>query len=154
MLYPKSYGTDPMFPQSSDFEVVQKDENSGKGVICYRSFNKGDVIAHVTGEMISEIRQHTLQVSPELHMYDPHFTGYFLHSCDPNIFLDMENFKVTAIKDIPVNSYLYMDYSTTEDYLFKQFPCSCGAKNCRGWITGKKEKMPLASSSAMNVVHK
>jgi hypothetical protein len=32
-----------------------------------------------------------------------------------------------------------MDYAETEDTLFKQFPCSCGSSNCRGWITGRKE---------------
>jgi hypothetical protein len=46
---------------------------------------------------------------------------------------------VTALRDIEANSYLYMDYAETEDYLFKQFPCCCGAENCRGWITGRLE---------------
>ena len=27
-----------------------------------------------------------------------------------------------------------------EDVLFRQFPCSCGSENCRGWITGRKEQ--------------
>jgi hypothetical protein len=50
---------------------------------------------------------------------------------------------VTALRDIPANSYLYMDYAETEDHLFKQFPCSCGSRQCRGWITGKKDMMPV-----------
>ena len=32
-----------------------------------------------------------------------------------------------------------MDYSQTEDILYKQFQCDCGSINCRGWITGKME---------------
>ena len=51
----------------------------------------------------------------------------------------MQKLTVTALQDIEANSYLYMDYAETEDYLFKQFPCSCGAENCRGWITGRLE---------------
>jgi hypothetical protein len=51
----------------------------------------------------------------------------------------MVDFTVTALRDIAANSFLYMDYAETEDVLFKQFPCSCGAPNCRGWITGRKE---------------
>ena len=43
----------------------------------------------------------------------------------------MEEMTVTALQDIEANSYLYMDYAETEDYLFKQFPCSCGSENCR-----------------------
>ena len=112
------------------------------------------MIAHISGDVMNEIRQHTLQITPERHLYDPHFTGYLLHSCSPNVELDMQKLTVTAVQDIPANSYLYMDYSSTEDYLFKQFPCSCGSSNCRGWITGRKEMMPLASSSVMHIVHK
>lgn len=151
MLYPAIYGHDPMFPKATDFMVVQKDDRSGKGVICYRSFKRGEVIAHMNGEIVNEIRQHTLQISSERHLYDPHFSGYFLHSCSPNISLDMTKLTVTALEDIQKNTYLYMDYAETEDYLFKQFPCSCGSSQCRGWITGKKEILPVMSASNMYV---
>lgn len=142
MLYPENFGQDPLFPKATDFEVVFKDEASGKGVICYREFNRGEVIASMSGEVINEIRQHTLQVEQDKHLYDPYFSGYFLHSCSPNISLDMDKMTVTALQDIPANSYLYMDYAETEDHLFKQFSCSCGADNCRGWVSGKKDALP------------
>ena len=142
MLYPVNFGHDPLFPKSTDFEVVFKDEASGKGVICYRAFKRGEVIAKMSGKVINEIRQHTLQIDAERHLYDTHFSGYFLHSCAPNISLDMDKMTVTALDDIPANSYLYMDYAETEDHLFKQFPCSCGASSCRGWVGGKKDMLP------------
>lgn len=142
MLYPARFGNDPLFPKASDFEVVFKGEETGKGVISYRAFKRGEVIARMSGEIVSEIRQHTLQISPEKHLYDTYFSGYFLHSCSPNISLNMVDMTVTALKDIPANSFLYMDYAETEDYLFKQFPCSCGSTNCRGWISGKKDLVP------------
>ena len=150
MLYPASYGHDPLFPKSTDFEVVFKDDSSGKGVICYREFRRGDIIARMSGEVIDEIRQHTLQIDSEKHLFDPYFSGYFLHSCDPNISLDMNRLTVTALHDIPANSYLYMDYAETEDHLFKQFPCSCGSSECRGWIGGKKDLLPPAFTPAVH----
>jgi SET domain-containing protein len=153
MLYPASYGFDPLFPKASDFEVVHKDELSGSGVICYRSFKRGEVIARMNGEILDEIRQHTLQISPDRHLFDPYFSGYFLHSCAPNISLDMKNLTVTALQDIPANSYLYMDYAETEDHLFKQFPCSCGASNCRGWIGGRKDIVPAMTAPGAIVVN-
>ncbi|MCW9024177.1 MAG: SET domain-containing protein-lysine N-methyltransferase [Gammaproteobacteria bacterium] len=153
MLYPASFGHDPLFPKTSDFGVVDKDEASGKGVICYRAFRRGEIIAQMSGEVIDVIRQHTLQISPDKHLYDPYFSGYFLHSCEPNISLDMKNMTVTALQDIPENSYLYMDYAETEDYLFKQFPCSCGSRYCRGWIGGKKEQMSVISGPAVLTVN-
>lgn len=151
MLYPANYGCDKLFPKATDFEVVFKDEMSGKGVICYRAFKRGEVIAHMSGEIINEIRQHTLQIDSEKHLFDPYFSGYFLHSCAPNISLDMDKMTVTALQDIPANSYLYMDYAETEDHLFKQFPCSCGARACRGWVAGKKDLMPVMPARVRRV---
>lgn len=72
-------------------------------------------------------------------MYDPYFTGYLLHSCDPNVSLNMRTRKLTALKPIKADSYLYMDYAETEDVLFRQFACCCGSEKCRGWITGRNE---------------
>ncbi|MEX2131519.1 MAG: SET domain-containing protein-lysine N-methyltransferase [Pseudohongiellaceae bacterium] len=142
MLYPQVYGENPLYPQASDFEVVRKDEASGFGVFTRRAFKRGEVLAAMNGEVVSDIRQHTLQIAPDKHLYDRYFAGYFLHSCSPNISLDMEKMTVKAVKDIPANSYLFMDYAETEDVLFKQFPCTCGSRKCRGWITGRKE-MPV-----------
>jgi len=139
MLYPDQFGKDPLFPKHSDFAVVFKDELAGSGVITYRAFAKGEIIARMAGYVVHEIRQHTLQLTPETHLYDPYFSGFFLHSCSPNISLNMVDLTVVTLRDIPANSFLYMDYAETEDVLFKQFPCSCGSSNCRGWITGRKE---------------
>ena len=139
MLYPDQFGKDALFPKHSEFAVVFKDDLVGKGVITYRSYKRGDIIARMAGHIIHEIRQHTLQITPHTHLFDPYFSGFFLHSCAPNISLNMVDFTVTALRDIAANSFLYMDYAETEDVLFKQFPCSCGAPNCRGWITGRKE---------------
>ncbi len=141
MLYPDQFGKDPLFPKHSDFAVVYKDELAGRGVMTYRAFNKGEVIARMSGHVVDEIRQHTLQLTPAAHLFDPYFSGFFLHSCSPNISLNMADLTVTALRDIPANSYLYMDYAETEDVLFKQFPCSCGSSNCRGWITGRREML-------------
>lgn len=139
MLYPHSYGKNPFYPKSSDFSVVKKDSQSGMGVISHKYFKPHELLAHVSGEIVSTIGQHTLQISPEKHMYDPYFTGYLLHSCSPNVSLDMVKLTLTAITEIQMNSFLFMDYAETEDKLFKQFLCSCGAQNCRGIITGRKE---------------
>jgi uncharacterized protein len=139
MLYPPEFGSDPLFPRASDFEIVYKDAAAGQAVICHRGFNQGQVIARMAGHVVPDIRQHTLQISRTRHNYDPYFSGYFLHSCAPNVFLDMENMTVVALQDIAPGSYITMDYAQTEDFLFKQFPCGCGSVNCRGWIHGRLE---------------
>ena len=139
MLYPAEFGRDPLFPRAEDFSVVIKDNMVGRGVITHRSWRRGEVLARMAGHVVGEIRQHTLQISPVQHNYDPYFSGYFLHSCSPNVSLDMRQMLVSVLEDIPAGGFLYMDYAETEDFLFKQFPCNCGSPRCRGWIAGRLE---------------
>jgi hypothetical protein len=63
--------------------------------------------------------------------------------------LDILRFELWALKDIEVGEALSMDYASTEDVLFKQFPCLCGAGNCRGWITGRREAPDVALMAAV-----
>jgi hypothetical protein len=51
----------------------------------------------------------------------------------------METLIMWALKDIDAGETLTMDYSSTEDVLYRQFPCLCQASNCRKWITGRLE---------------
>lgn len=153
-MYPSHFGNNALFPSKQDFEVVVKDEVIGLGVISRRAFAKGEVIAALSGEIIHDLRQHSLQVEPNVHLYDMYFSGYFLHSCSPNVELDMKNLLVYAVKDIQSDEYLFMDYAQTEDVLFKQFPCSCGSENCRGWITGRKEQVSGCIPELMADAHK
>ncbi len=143
-MYPGCYGYNPLYPSDSDFKVVKRDQTFGLGVITYRSFEPGELVAALAGETVYEMTQHTLQIESGVHLLDLHFCGYFLHSCEPNVHLDMRNLLVHAVRPIRANEHLLMDYAQTEDVLFKQFPCQCGSVQCRGWITGRSEEPNLA----------
>lgn len=82
MLYPSFLGSDPLFPRAQDFAVVFINETKGRGVITYRSFKKGEIIARIARQVVPDIRQHTLQLSSTEHNYDPYFSGFF---CIPAI---------------------------------------------------------------------
>jgi len=138
-LYPEAFMLGEGYPSDADFTVSRREDGKGLGVYARRGFARGYRICRISGTIVHEVLQHTLQISPSSHLYDPYFTGYLLHSCDPNCFLDMARFELWAIKDILPGEALTMDYASTEDTLFKQFPCLCGAPNCRGWITGRRE---------------
>jgi uncharacterized protein len=145
-LYPDSFALGEGYPTDADVEVSRQEDGKGLGVYARHLFPRGYRICRISGMVVHEIRQHTLQISSTSHLYDPYFTGFLLHSCDPNTFLDMQRFELWAIKDIQPGEALTMDYSSTEDVLFKQFPCLCGSPNCRRWITGRREPvMPPAS---------
>lgn len=44
-------------------------------------------MCRVSGVLVGRPRLHTLQLLPNVHMYDPYFAGLLLHSCNPNVFL-------------------------------------------------------------------
>lgn len=117
-------------------------EQYGIGVFALRPFARGEAFSFLA-EQTPHLLQHSLQRSPGDHLYDPHFVGFLLHSCNPNIVLDMRQQKVFCIRDIPADTPLYMDYASTEDILFNQFACNCHAPNCREWITGRHEPVNM-----------
>lgn len=142
-IYPSKYGNNPKFPTTQDFHVVESGEVLGRGVISKKEFQVGEIIAEITGDVISEIKLHTLQITPKEHLYDPYFSGLLLHSCDPNVSVDMLLRTITALKLIKEGDYITMDYTSTEDVLYNEFKCECGSQNCRGWISGKIDALPF-----------
>jgi hypothetical protein len=138
-VYPAHFMVGDGYPTEDDFVVARQELGKGYGVYARRAFQRGYRVCRISGMIVHEVMQHTLQISTDAHLYDPYFTGFLLHACDPNVFLDMGRFELWAMKDILPGQALTMDYASTEDYLFKQFPCLCGAPNCRKWITGRRE---------------
>ena len=123
-----------------DFIVEDRADGKGLGVYTLRPYLRGELVALVSGEIVAEHRLHTLQLTPDKHLYDPEFTGCLLHSCDPNAVIDPAKRVVTALKDIGIREAITVDYAHTEDRLVKQFACMCGSTNCRRWIKGRKEE--------------
>ena len=138
-IYPHTIDAPDEYPTRKDFFVSEAGEEKGFGLFTRRPFHKGEQMARFTGEVLNEVKLHTLQINPTQHLHDPYFVGYLLHSCSPNVLLNMETLTMWALKDITSGEALTMDYTSTEDILYRQFPCSCQTDNCRKWITGHIE---------------
>ncbi|WP_259753663.1 lysine methyltransferase [Pseudomonas sp. GCEP-101] len=129
------------YPSTTDFQVISTGDGRGVGIKSLRQIRRGHLLCKVSGQLLASRRLHTLEINEAVHMYDPHFTGLLLHSCDPNVFLDMASLELWALKDIVRGDLLCMDYAVTEGTLMRQFACQCGSPNCRLWITGSKEPL-------------
>jgi uncharacterized protein len=138
-FYPDTLPAFENEPTREHFDIVRVGDSVGEGVKTLVAFNEGDVIFNFTGFFSTEITQFSLQVHDGLHLHDPYFMGKVLHSCDANAYCDMEKRQFVALRPIEAGTFITMDYAQTEDYLFKTFPCSCGAENCRGYVTGRKQ---------------
>jgi len=141
-LYPfAALLTEHGYPCARNFQVVRTRNGRGAGIKTRTAFDSRVRIAKVSGHALRERRLHTMQISSYIHLYDPWFSGLLLHSCNPNVFLDISELELWSILPIPRGTLLTMDYASTEDVLFQQFACQCGELNCRGWITGKTEPL-------------
>lgn len=124
---------------SGDTLAIAWCEARGLGVVTERAAVAGAVLDRFAGTIDGELRQHTLQVAPGRHISGTRFIGFLSHSCAPNCRLDMDRFELVALADIPAGAWLTIDYAATEDRLYRQFACRCGAPRCRHWITGRRE---------------
>lgn len=127
------------FPARADFEIIHDAHGSPVAVAARREFLQSRRMCRVSGQLLPYRCRQTRQMLTGIHIYDPRFCGLIEHACDPNVFLDMSELWLWALKDIHRGERLTMDYAATEDKLLHQFACSCGAKRCRGWITGYDE---------------
>ncbi len=136
---PHAIADGPPWAAPAEFVVRNSGDGREQGVFAARSFSRSSLVARISGVVVHARGLHTLQMGEGLHMYDMDFAGLLLHSCAPNVHVDMQRLEVWALRDIRPGEALCMDYTTTEDVLHRQFPCLCGAPACRRWITGYRE---------------
>ena len=134
----------------------------GKGVYAVVDLAEGETLTEYVGEVISwdeALRRHPHDPS------DPHHTFYFHideghvidakfggnssrwinHSCAPNCEAEVDEGRVyiRARRNIAAGEELFYDYGLVIDEpytpkLKAQYPCWCGAKNCRGTLLAPK----------------
>ena len=120
-------------------EVCHTDGPYGMGVRTLVARDVGEISDRFTGQVGQEIKQHSLQVTGLLHICDTTYIGFLSHSCDPNSRLDMSRFELVTLRAVPAGELLTIDYAATEDRLYRQFECHCGAVACRRGIVGRAE---------------
>ena len=136
----------------------------GKGVFALQDIAEGETLIEYVGEVISwDEAQDRHPHDPN----DPNHTFYFHvnedrvidalhggnssrwinHSCDPNCEADEDKDRIfiKAIRHIAAGEELNYDYGLIIDEpytkkLLAEYPCWCGAKNCRGTLLSPKER--------------
>ncbi len=148
-FYPDFYPTFDYEPTTDRFEIRKSDE-VGEGVVALVDFEPGEIVFRFTGVFSSTVTLFTLEVNQSLHLHDPLFMGKILHCCDPNCSVDMQTRTFTAVKPIKAGEYVTMDYAQTESRLYRNFDCSCGASNCRGYVVGYFDLAEQKAASSQN----
>jgi hypothetical protein len=145
---------------------VRRSGVHGKGVFAVQPIAEGETIIEYVGEVI------TWKEADRRHPHDPadpNHTFYFHvddkrvidakhggnssrwinHSCDPNCESDDVDGRIfiKALRDIEPGEELTYDYGLIidEPYTKKlkaEYPCWCGAPNCRGTLLAPKRRQP------------
>ena len=148
LFYPAVIPREEGHPTFAQFRIVGTGDERGKGLRGNVGFRQGQCVARISGVLVRCSGINTIQMSPQLHVYDPWFCRFLLHSCDPNLVVDVGAMAVRATRDIASGEYLTIDYAATEDVIANQFACHCGAAGCRGWMMGRREG-PNAAGRAL-----
>ncbi len=143
---------------------VRRSGVHGKGVFALQDIAEGETVIEYVGEIIS------WDEAQERHPHDPNdpnHTFYFHvnedkvidalhggnssrwinHSCDANCEADEDNERIfiKALRNIHAGEELNYDYGLIIDEpytkkLLAEYPCWCGAKNCRGTLLSPKDR--------------
>lgn len=134
----------------------------GKGVFALQDIAEGETLIEYVGEVISwpeaqarhphdpQDPTHTFYFHiNETHVIDGRVGGntsrWINHACDPNCEADEQNGRIfiRALRNIPAGEELNYDYGLIIDQRYTaklkaEYPCWCGAKNCRGTLLAPK----------------
>lgn len=132
-----------------------RDPVKGRGIYTTRPLKAGEVVAVWGGEIMtrSELallpksRQiHALQVEDDFYLVpqyreEAEVADLFNHCCDPNIGIQGQ-LVLATMRDIDAGEELSFDYATTDASDYDEFPCNCGAVNCRKVVRGDDWQKP------------
>jgi len=121
-------------------EIEVRANHKGKALYAGRRFHKGEAITRLGGELHKKPKKTTIQVDENTHIDG--FWGNANHSCEPNTYINFEDFTIRALKEINVGEELSWNYCTTDWDFSSPFKCSCGSKKCLGDVRGFKHLSP------------
>jgi len=134
----------------------------GKGVYAVVDLAEGETLIEYVGEIISwdeALRRHPHDPSDPNHTFYFHIdeghvidakvggnsSRWINHSCNPNCEAEVDDGRVfiRAQRNIAAGEELFYDYGLVIDEpytpkLKAEYPCWCGAKNCRGTLLAPK----------------
>lgn len=131
-------------PEEEGVELLLTADGKGEGVLATRPFATGETV--MVGFLIGPLtgnNSHATQVGPSRWALHGGLGPKVNHSCDPNCGVrlnDRQAFDFVARRPIGSGQELTFDYAM-RNFTIDHFPsaCLCGAKQCRGSVTGWKD---------------
>ncbi|HKC51047.1 MAG TPA: SET domain-containing protein-lysine N-methyltransferase [Myxococcota bacterium] len=142
----------PTSYHSPKLEGRRIDGKGGRTLVVREAVEADELVVVFGGEVVqaSQLtalspaeRLLTLQVEEELYLVSvadgP--ADWVNHSCDPNCGLRGQ-IALVAMRGLEPGEEICFDYAMSDGTPYDQFPCGCGAKSCRGAVTGEDWSRP------------
>jgi hypothetical protein len=127
--------------ENHDFVSTWKDTKRDQFLLkSNKIYLEGELISAFGSRDVFELPTYlTVQRTDEVHfLLSPIFLQYINHSCDPNVFFDLDKNELIALKHIDLNEELTFFYPSTEWEMMQPFECNCNQLNCLKSIKGAK----------------
>lgn len=135
--------------------VIRRSPIEGKGLFARRPIRRGEIVAIKGGHVLD--RRALRRVAPRIaHAYVQVADGFFIgatiaaevwrnkiflnHSCAPNVGI-LGQIVFVALRDIRTGEELTYDWAMEENEPART-RCRCGARSCRGTLTGRDWTRP------------
>lgn len=133
--------------------VRKTSPQAGPGAFAREPISQGELLAVWSGfivnpaefELLPEVqKRHSIQVEEDLYLvsFDADEPADFInHSCNPNAGLSGQ-IALVAMRYIEAGEEICFDYAMSDGTTYDEFPCDCGAEQCRGRVSGDDWRNP------------
>lgn len=124
-------------------KVVPAFNGKGNCLVSLNSIKAGKAFHQISEyEIITSPTRTSIQINKHEHIEELSRLAYLNHSCDPNIFIDLNQMELCALRDIKPGEELTFFYPSTEWDMSTPFQCLCGSSQCLKRIGGARH-LPL-----------
>ena len=126
---------------SSRLDVERSKEPFNSRAVSLVDLPAGSLFAKITTATPSRKAYSSVQIAEDAHIELNSDLLYCNHSCDPSLIFDMSKFEVRVVDgcDLKKGDALTFWYPSSEWIMAQPFDCTCGAKSCKGRISGAKD---------------
>ena len=127
-------------PDVSRLALITRGDLHQSGVITRVSAPAGTVLASFAASTSAPIAtKYTVQSGEETHInLEPEILRFINHSCEPNVYFDVETRQVVSLAAVQEGDELTFFYPSTEWSMASPFDCACGTARCAKRITGAR----------------
>ena len=121
-------------------EIKQEKSSGAKAFFSKKNFAAREIITVFEIKEIFAIPTYlTIQLSENKHIHiNPEFLQFTNHSCNPNVFFDIDSMQLICVKDITAGDEFCFFYPSAEWDMAQAFECKCGSSDCLKIIKGAK----------------